>query len=168
MRIVTTSHAIRYSKVLIMSFVGFFGLLLIFSNLTDYSSNLEYVGHVLSMDTVSENNTRRYRAITSRLLHHRVYWAFITLEVTFTLSCLIGTYQLYKHINGTHLEFHEAKQFSIVGLMIGIFIYYVCLQIIGIEWFDMDESSQWNVLQWSQSILNFLMFALVFLVLKIE
>jgi predicted small integral membrane protein len=151
-----------------MSFVGFFGLLLIFSNLTDYSSNLEYVGHVLSMDTVSENNTRRYRAITSPLLHHRVYWAFITLEVTFTLSCLIGTYQLYKHINGTHLEFHEAKQFSIVGLMIGIFIYYVCLQIIGIEWFDMDESSQWNVLQWSQSTLNVLMFALVFLVLKIE
>lgn len=168
MRIITTALVIRYSKIFIMSFVGLFGLMLLFSNLTDYPSNYEFLGHVLSMDTVSENNTRRYRAITSPLLQHRIYWAFITLEVIFTLSCLIGAYQLYKHINDTHQEFHEAKQFSIAGLMIGIFIYYVCLQIIGVEWFDMDESAQWNAQEWAKSTLDFLMFALIFIILKID
>lgn len=36
-----------------------------YSNFSDYPSNYEYVGHILSMDTTQINENIRYRAITS-------------------------------------------------------------------------------------------------------
>ncbi|KAF2392861.1 MULTISPECIES: DUF2165 family protein [Pseudomonas] len=164
----STDQLIRYSKVLLMASFSFFGLLVMISNFTDYPSNYEYVGHILSMDTTRENNYISYRAITSPMLHHRIYWIIITLEVIYTLYCLMGTYQLLKYINASAEAFHEAKKLSIVGLLIALFIYYVCLQVVGVEWFDMDESPTWNAKDWARHIVDFIVPLLIFLALKTE
>lgn len=164
----TTDQLIRYSKLTLMAFFSFFGLLVIFSNFTDYSSNYEYVAHVLSMDTTRENSNIAYRAITSPMLHHRIYWIVITLEVMYTVYSLIGTYQLYKHINASADVFHEAKKWSLVGLLIAIFIYYVCLQVVGVEWFNMDESKSWNAKDWARHIVDFIFPLLIFIAIRIE
>ncbi len=68
----TTACLIRRSKLALVLMAGGFGLLVVFSNVTDYVSNYEYVGHVLSMDTTRPNEALRYRAITSPMLHHRI------------------------------------------------------------------------------------------------
>lgn len=164
----TTDQLTRYSKFILMAFFSFFGLLVMYSDFTDYSSNYEYVGHVLSMDTTRENTNITDRAITSPMLHHRIYWIIITLEVMYTVCCLIGTYQLLKNINASADAFHEAKKLSIVGLLIAIFIYYVCLQVVGVEWFNMDESQTWNAKDWARHIVDFILPLLIFVVLKIE
>ena len=96
----TTDKLIRYIKILLIIYISFFGLLVMYSNFTDYASNYEYVGHVLSMDTTRNNPRLSYRAITSPMLHHRIYWLIITLEVTFTTYCLIGAYH---PVSYTHL-----------------------------------------------------------------
>ncbi|MGE8145615.1 DUF2165 domain-containing protein [Pseudomonas frederiksbergensis] len=164
----TTNRLTRYSKITLMAYLSFFGLLVMYSNIIDYSSNYEYVGHILSMDTTRENLNINYRAITSPMLHHRVYWFIITLEVIYTVCCLIGTYQLFKHRHASIDVFHEAKKLSIIGLLIAIFVYYVCMQVIGVEWFNMDESQVWNAKDWARHIVDFIVPLLIFLSLKIE
>jgi len=151
-----------------MAFLSFFGLLVMYSNFTDYSTNYEYVGHVLSMDTTRANTNISYRAITSPMLHHRIYWIIITLEVMYTAYCLVGTYQLFKNRHASADVFHEAKKLSIVGLLIALFVYYVCLQVIGVEWFNMDESKAWNAKDWARHVVDFILPLLIYLTLKIE
>lgn len=164
----TTDKLIRYSKVILMAYISFFGLMVMYSNFTDYPSNYEYVSHILSMDTTRENLNLSYRAITSPILHHRIYWFIITLEVVYTAFCLLGTYHLYRNINAPAAVFHEAKKFSIVGLLIGFFVYYICLQVIGTEWFNMDESAIWNAKDWARHIVDFMFPLLIYIALKIE
>jgi predicted small integral membrane protein len=164
----TTDKLIRYSKVILMAYISFFGLLVMYHNFTDYSSNYEYVSHILSMDTTQINANIRYRAIESPILHHRIYWFIITMEVIYTACCLVGTYHLYRKINESADIFHEAKKLSIIGLLIAIFIYYVCLQVIGVEWFDMDTSQTWNAKDWARHIVDFIFPLMIYIVLKIE
>lgn len=165
---ITTDKIIRYSKVILMTYISFFGLLVMYSNFTDYASNYEYVSHVLSMDTTRENLNLSYRAITSPMLHHRIYWIIITLEVTYTAFCLLGTYHLYRNINGSSENFHEAKKFAIVGLLIAMFVYYICLQVVGVEWFNMDESQTWNAKDWARHIVDFILPLLIFIAIRTE
>lgn len=165
---ITTDKIIRYSKVILMTYISFFGLLVMYSNFTDYASNYEYVGHILSMDTTRENLNLSYRAITSPMLHHRIYWIIITLEVTYTAFCLLGAYHLYRNINGSSENFHEAKKFAIVGLLIAMFVYYICLQVVGVEWFNMDESKTWNAKDWARHIVDFILPLLIFIAIRTE
>ncbi|MCO8313735.1 DUF2165 family protein [Pseudomonas mandelii] len=164
----TTDQLIRYSKVILMAYISFFGLLVMYSNFTDYASNYEYVGHVLSMDTTRENLNLSYRAITSPLLHHRIYWIIITLEVIYTAFCLLGAYHLYRKTDASAEEFHEAKKFAIIGLLIAMFVYYICLQVIGVEWFNMDESQTWNAKDWARHIVDFILPLLIYVAIRIE
>ncbi|WP_426202420.1 DUF2165 family protein [Pseudomonas sp. TWP3-1] len=168
MNTLSTDQLIRYSKILLMAYISFFGLLVMYSNFTDYASNYEYVGHVLSMDTTLVNPNIRYRAIESPMMHHRIYWFIITMEVTYTAFCLLGTYQLFRKRNDPAEMFHDAKKFSIIGLLIAIFIYYVCLQIVGVEWFNMDTSKTWNAKDWARHIVDFMLPLLIFIALKTE
>ncbi|QJP93942.1 MULTISPECIES: DUF2165 family protein [Pseudomonas] len=168
MRNLGTDQLIRYSKVILMAYISFFGILVMYSNFTDYPSNYEYVGHILSMDTTQINENIRHRAITSPMLHHRIYWLIITLEVIYTICCLLGTYHLYRKINESADAFHEAKKLSIIGLMIAMFVYYVGLQTIGVEWFDMDTSQTWNAKDWARHIVDFIFPLLIYIAIKIE
>lgn len=163
-----TDQIIRVSKTALMFFVSLFGLLMMYSNFTDYATNYEYVGHVLSMDTTRESLKYSNRAITSPLLHHRIYWIIITLEVIYTVFCLMGTYQLLKNINKDADLFHEAKKFALLGLLIAIFIYYVGLQVVGVEWFNMDLSETWNYKDWARHIVDFIFPLLIYIAIRTE
>jgi predicted small integral membrane protein len=164
MATLNTYQIIRRSKVAITFMVGILGLLIVFSNLSDYNSNYVFVGHVLSMDTTGSH--LMYRSIDSEIMHHRIYWMIMTLETIFTTSCLYGAYQLFNHINASAEAFHCAKKYAVLGFLTGLFVYYFCFQVIGNEWFDMDQSKDWNAMSWAQSIVNFLLPALIFLTIK--
>lgn len=168
MNSLNTDQIIRISKTSIVLFISFFGLLTTYNNFADYSTNYEYLAHILSMDTTLNQLKYSNRAITSPMLHHRIFWLIITLEVMFTLLCTIGAYYLYKNINTSKEAFHEAKKFAVIGLLIAIFIYYVCFQAIGIEWFNMDESTKWNYRDWGRQAVDFIMLSLIYIALSIE
>jgi predicted small integral membrane protein len=151
-----------------MLFISFFGLLVLYSNFADYATNYEFLAHILSMDTTRGSPKYSHRAITSPMLHHRIYWLIITLEVVFTAFCILGTYHLYKNINTSSKKFHEAKKFAIIGILIALFLYYVCFQVIGVEWFNMDESQHWNYKDWARHIVDFMLAALIYVTIRIE
>jgi predicted small integral membrane protein len=120
------------------------------------------------MDTTQNQLKYSNRAITSPLLHHRIFWLIITLEIMYTLFCTLGAYFLYKNINTSKEAFHEAKKFAVIGLLIALFIYYVCFQAIGVEWFNMDESKKWNYRDWGRQAVDFIMLSLIYIALPIE
>ncbi|WP_338920616.1 DUF2165 domain-containing protein [Pseudomonas silesiensis] len=161
----TTACAIRRSKVLIVLMAALFGIATLINNFTDYAAYTEYIGRIISMSDTVGNDSRRYRAVTSPLFHHRFYWAIITLEIIFTFSCLYGTYQLYRKLNTPRSDFHEAKKFAIVGLTTAIFVYYILYVIILNEWFDVEYSAQRNAFDWARSNIQYMSFALIYLVL---
>ncbi|MBV4487387.1 DUF2165 domain-containing protein [Pseudomonas sp. SWRI153] len=168
MNTLTTDKLIRYSKVILMAYISFFGLLVMFQNFTDYQANYNYVAHVLSMDTTNASKNVMYRSIESPMIHHRIYWFILTMEVTYTVLCLIGAYQLYRHVDASAEAFHEAKKYSIMGILVAIFIYYVCLQTVGVEWFNMDTSQSWNAKDWSRHIVDFVFPVMIYITLKVE
>ena len=164
----TTNQVIRFSKPTLMLFISFFGLLMLYNHFTDYSTNYEHIGHILSMDATNTQHKYSLRPITSPMLQHRIYWLIITLEVIYTLCCLLGTYYLYKNINANPKQFHEAKKFALIGLLIALFLYYVGFQVIGAEWFNMDESKTWNYLDRARHIIDFILPLSLYIAMKIE
>lgn len=164
----TTDQIIRFSKATLALFMGLLGLTLMYSNFTDYASNYEFLGHILSMDTTVDSERYSYRAITSPMLHHRIYWLIISIEVVYTFFCLLGAIYLYRNINTSAEEFHDAKTPALVGLLIAISLYFVGFQIIGIEWFNMDTSVKWNYKEWARHIVDFILPSLIYIAVRVE
>jgi predicted small integral membrane protein len=55
-----------------------------------------------------------------------------------------------------------------MGILVAIFIYYVCLQTVGVEWFDMDTSQTWNAKDWARHIVDFIFPVMIYITLKVE
>ncbi|MDB5994668.1 MAG: hypothetical protein JWP42_1804 [Pseudomonas sp.] len=159
----TAASTIRRSKLLIVFMGAAFGLVTLTNNFSDYTAYSEYIGLIISMSTTEGNDSRQYRAISSTMFHHRFYWMIITLEIIYTFTCLYGTYQLYRKLNASRNEFHEAKKFAIAGLTTAIFVYYTLYVIILNEWFDMEYSEQNNAFKWAQNNIQYMFCALIYL-----
>jgi predicted small integral membrane protein len=71
--------AIRAAKVMVAA-IALFASLVTFGNLTDYNTNLAFVQHVLSMDTIFAFSTIKWRAITDPALQHAAYTLIIATE----------------------------------------------------------------------------------------
>ena len=164
----TTTCAVRRSKILIVLMAATFGCVTLVNNFTDYTAYYEYIGEILSMGSTEGNESRRYRAINSSLFHHRFYWAIITFETIFTICCLFGTYQLYRTLEAPRKEFQNAKRFAVIGLTTAIFVYYIMYIVIINEWFDVEYSTKRNAFDWARSNLEYMFPALIYVSLDNE
>jgi predicted small integral membrane protein len=90
---------VRTSKWILVAAVALWVNLVAFGNITDYGTNLAFVNHVLSKDTVFLDTTIRYRAIASPALHHTAYLLIIAAEVLAALLCWIGAVQMFRAIS---------------------------------------------------------------------
>ncbi|ROL71676.1 DUF2165 family protein [Pseudomonas vranovensis] len=164
----STQGLIRLGKILITAFIGIFGALVVFGNLTDYASNFLFVQHTLSMDTTFPGNALLYRAITSAPLHHAFYGLIIATQALFAVCCLVGAWHLFRQRHAEAERFHRAKRFAVMGCLLGLLIWYLFFQVVGGEWFAMWQSTQWNALATAGRIVDFLFATLIFISLKID
>jgi predicted small integral membrane protein len=122
------------------------GELVAFGNITDYGTNLAFVIHVLSMDTLFSGTTIRYRAITSQALHHAAYNLIIAAEAIAATFCWIAAFRMFRSIPDP-AAFTRAKTLAVVGLTTCLLIWLVGFIAIGGEWFGMWMSERWNGIQ---------------------
>src|SRR5437764_8475209 len=101
--------AIQAAKIALVAAIALFATLVAFGNMTDYGTNLAFVQHVLSMDTIFERSTIRYRAITAAPLHHAAYAVIIAAEAATAMLCWIGAYTLMRRLRAGARSFHHAK-----------------------------------------------------------
>ena len=63
----------RIAKTVMVGSLALFAFIVTFDNLTDYDTNVEFVRHVLIMDTTFPNSTLYYRSATSSALWNLSY-----------------------------------------------------------------------------------------------
>jgi predicted small integral membrane protein len=134
----------RVSKLLLMMSMALLASLVSFGNLTDYSSNLAFVQHVFSMDTIFPGSAIGYRAITSPVVQNAGYALIIALETLTAVCCWIGAFKTWCARRADHSVFTRSKRWAIAGLTLGFLTWQVAFMSIGGEWFGMWMSSTWN------------------------
>lgn len=164
----TTNLCFRWVKILCVKAIGIMALLVTFGNCTDYFSNYHFVEHVLKMDTIFPDSTLHYRSIQQPWLWHTSYIFIIVLEAIMGITCMLGTWQMWINRNQSAAAFHAAKKWAVIGIGIGIFIWFMLFEVFGGEWFAMWQSSIWNGLSAAERITGFLMLSLLLLYMKEE
>ena len=135
---------VRLAKIAMVASIALFATIVAFGNITDYGTNLAFVQHVLSMDTIFERSTIRYRAIASPALQHLAYAIIIATEALTALLCWIGACALLRKLNADAAAFNHAKTFAVAGLTVGFLLWQLGFMTIGGEWFGMWQSKSWD------------------------
>lgn len=134
----------RLSKILAVAAMALFATLVVFNNLTDYGSNLEFVERVFSMDTTFAGNALLYRAVSIPFVHHAGYIVIIALEAGTAVLCWWGAFRLFKLRATGDADFRRAKKIAVAGLTLGFLTWQLVFMTIGGEWFAMWMSEDWN------------------------
>lgn len=154
---------IRFCKAFLVMIIGLFTLLVAFNNVVDYDTNFFYVKHVLSMDTTFAANLLIGRAIVDARIHHVAYGFIILLEFVIAALCIGGAIQLFVAIRKPHAQFTKAKNIAILGLVLGVALFFVGFVTIGGEWFLMWQSQKWNGLAAATRLITCFGISLIFL-----
>jgi predicted small integral membrane protein len=113
--------------VLLLSVLAIHALLAFVSNLQDPGCNLNYIRHVISMDTVPAGKLKN-RAIANGRWAIFLFVVVLCLELVVALFCGAGAI-LYL------LEHEHARDISTIGLMAAIIFWFLVCKTIGMEWF---------------------------------
>ncbi len=164
----STNLLFRITKAAAVSAVGLMCLLVVIGNVTDYYTNYAFVQHVMNMDTTFPQSNVHYRAMHQPFLFHTGYILLITVETVTAFCCIKGGWLLWKNLRTSASQFHVSKNLGVAGLLLGIFIWFVCFEVIGGEWFSMWQSQTWNGLYSADRIVTFITLCLILLHLKDE
>lgn len=155
--------ALRVFQVLVISTLGLFGGLIFLDNILDYDANFQFVRHVLSMDTIFEGNTQKWRSIEDPIIHHGVYVSLIATEALFAVLCFWGGVDMFLALQRPVEAFAASKTNGYFGLGVGFLIWFFGFVVIGAEWFGMWQSTEWNGKETGMQISIFLLLAGVLL-----
>jgi predicted small integral membrane protein len=134
----------RLAKTALTAALGFFMLLVVFGNLSDYGANYGFVSHVLAMDTTFPGNTIMWRSIQSVPVYH-VFYAFLILwEAAASVLLFVGAWKLWGARHRSAVAFNQAKSLGVAGLTLNLLQWLVAFLSVGGEWFAMWQSKIWN------------------------
>ncbi|MPZ38685.1 MAG: DUF2165 family protein [Rhizobiales bacterium] len=156
---------VRAAKIVMVAAIALFATIVVFGNVTDYGTNFAFVQHVLSMDTIFERSTIRYRAIESPALHRVAYALIIAAEALTAVLCWIGTFALARRLRADASTFNRAKAFAVAGLTLGFLLWQVGFMTVGGEWFGMWQSKSWDGVPSAFRFVMVITAVLIFLVL---
>lgn len=135
---------LRLSKAFLVAAVALFYTLVVFNNLTDYSSNYQFVHHVLLMDSTFPGNHAMWRAIHPLWIHALFYDTVISWEALTMLLTWVGTVRLLAALHSPAAAYQRAKGIAVAGLTLSLLMWLVAFLSVGGEWFLMWQSHIWN------------------------
>ena len=152
----------RITKAAALGMYGLFALLAGLDNVTDYDSNFPYVAHVLSMDTVFANTTLRWRAITSPFVQRIAFGSIIVTELAIASLSLWCATRLGRSVRDP-VAFNARKRSGVLGLLLGLALWFVGFYVIGGEWFVSWQSATWSSTEVGLQLTVLVLVLLVFL-----
>ncbi len=135
---------VRLAKILTITALAAFALIVAWDNIVDYYSNYEFVKHVLSMDTTFAASTLRDRAITNETLWHVAYALIIAMEALTGLLLAFGALALLARLRSPATIFNRTKTLAVAGLTTGFALWFVGFLVVAGEYFAMWQSKTWN------------------------
>jgi len=135
---------LRLAKTLLVFGVALFYTFVVFSNLTDYDSNYQFVRHVLMMDSTFPGNHGMWRAINQPAIHTLFYVSIIAWESVTMILCWWGGVRLLKSLWASAAIFRQASSVAVAALSLSLLMWLVAFLSVGGEWFLMWQSKTWN------------------------
>ena len=135
---------LRLAKTSLVFGVALYYSLVVFNNLTDYNSNLQFVRHVLMMDSTFPGNHGMWRAVNSPLVHTVFYIGIIAWESVTMLLCWWAGVRLLKSYRADSAQFAAALNVAVIALTTSLLMWLVAFLDVGGEWFLMWQSQIWN------------------------
>ena len=135
---------IRFCKTLLVAAVALFYSIVVFNNITDYTSNYLFVSHVLSMDSTFPGNQGMWRAVHSIFIYRAFYASIICWETLTALLSWAGAVSLLRKLKAPVEAFNRAKGISVGAFTLSLLMWLVAFLTVGAEWFLMWQSKTWN------------------------
>jgi predicted small integral membrane protein len=135
---------IRASKALLLFALGFYYTLVVFNNTNDYNSNLNYVRHVLLMDTTYPGNHGMWRSIHSPTAPWIFFVSVVCCEIVTGLLLYLAGFLLVRNLRSSAAIFNAAKRLGVVALTLSLLMWLSAFLSVGNEWFLMWQSKEWS------------------------
>jgi predicted small integral membrane protein len=135
---------IRASKALLLFALGFYYTLVVFNNTNDYNSNLNYVRHVLLMDTTYPGNHGMWRSIHSPTVPWLFFVSIVCWEIVTGLLLYLAGFLLVRNLRSSAATFNAAKKLGVVALTLSLLMWLSAFLSVGNEWFLMWQSKEWS------------------------
>jgi predicted small integral membrane protein len=135
---------LRGAKMSLVFGVALYLTVVVFTNLTDYEPNFDFVRHVLMMDSTFVDGRSMWRALNAPAWHVAFYGAIIAWEFAAAILCWWGGVRLAKALKKDASAFRRAKNLAIAGLTSTLLMWLVPFLTVGGEWFLMWQSKVWN------------------------
>ena len=134
----------RAAKMLLVFGAALYFSVVVFTNLTDYQPNFEFVRHVLMMDSTFVDGRSMWRALNAPAWHVACYGTIVLWELTAAILCWWGGFRLAMALKKDASAFRQAKNLAIAGLTLNLLMWLVPFLTVGGEWFLMWQSKVWN------------------------
>jgi predicted small integral membrane protein len=134
----------KASKLLLLTGIAALYTIVVFNNLTDFSSNYQIVRHVLMMDTTFPNNHGMWRAFNAPVIQLTFYLCIIAWEIVTMTLLWWGVIGLVHTLRLPIAAFENAKRVPLIALTLSLLMWLVAFLAVGGEWFLMWQSHTWN------------------------
>ena len=138
-------NTLNMCKTVMVALVASYITMVFFNNVTDYSTNLSYVRHVMTMDSLPQGSSHHWRSIHLPLLHHAAYLFIIILQLLSSALCWKGFLQFLRHTNRESVI--SARQIASLGLVLAFGVWFGGFFVIGGEWFLAWQTSLGRTIQ---------------------
>ena len=152
----------RLAKIATTAACGVLLTLVAVNNVSDYGVNFDVVRHILAMDMIPDGPFG-WRAITSPLAHHLLYFFIIAAEFCAGFATLLGVVRLWAQRGATAQAFNRAKELATAGVAGGLLRYLFGFMTVGGEWFQMWRAGPYNMQEPAFRFIGSLGIALIFL-----
>lgn len=139
-----TMLTIRICQILFVFVIGAFAALVTWNNLRDPKSNLRFVQHLMSMDTVFPDSRLKARAIVSAAWQRLFFGLIVACEGLTALLCFGGAALLGANLDAPVAAFQATKWLAFTGLATGFALWFGGFMVIGGQWFASWQSKDWN------------------------
>ena len=137
-------RALRLSKAALVAAIAFTISLAAYGNVVDPEGNLDFVRHVMAMDTLPPDAAIRSRAITHPKWQEGAFVLIVATEVIVAVLCWIGAGLMLAALGAPSPSHAAGRAFALTGLSLGFVLFQAGLLGIGGEWFAMWMSKTWN------------------------
>ena len=134
----------RRLKILMIGGVTLLCGFIVAANIHDPGTNLLFVQHVFSMDTIIPVSAMADHAISIPLLWRIAFWLIVTGEGLTAALFALGTVELLRARKLTARDFHQAKRFVFAAAGWGFVVWFIGFLAVGGEWFAMWQSQVWD------------------------
>jgi predicted small integral membrane protein len=130
----------RNIKIIFSLLLSTYAAMIFLNNVVDYQTNFLFVKAIVVMDELISGDTNKWRSVNQPSLQHLLFIIILCWEGVMAVCFGIGTWNMYKNRNAEAASFNQSKKWTIIGLALGIGLWFGVFTIAAGEWFLIWQS----------------------------